>query len=67
VDEEPDIDLHPAMYTGPPPTLVQPTPPKIPSASSLAAKIVKSSNKLFFISHEIPSLERREWSLVRVH
>jgi len=67
VDEEPEIDSHPTMYTGPPPTLVQPTPPKIPSASSLAAKIVKSAGRLFFISHEIPSSERREWRLVRVH
>jgi hypothetical protein len=67
VDEEPDIDSHPAMYTGPPPMLVQPTPPKVPSASLLAAKIVKSANKLFFISHEIPSSEQREWRLVRVH
>ena len=37
------------------------------SASSLAAKIVKSASRLFFISHEIPSSTRREWRLVRVH
>ena len=62
-----EIVTTPAMYTGPPPTLTPPKPPTIPSVAALATSIVKSSDRLFFISHAMPTIARREWRLVRVN
>jgi len=64
-----DVDLFspPAMYTGPPPVMPTHNPPRVPNTSSLSTSIVKSNDRLFFISHEIPNSNRREWRLVRVN
>ncbi|KAL3802962.1 hypothetical protein HJC23_011585, partial [Cyclotella cryptica] len=37
-----------------------------PSPSQLAASIIKSTSRLFFISWQLPSVPRREWHLVCV-
>ena len=66
-DWDEDEIVNPSLYHGPPPTMPTVKPPKIPSASSLASMIVKSDDKLFFISQEIPNSRRREWRLIRVH
>jgi hypothetical protein len=66
-DDHDDIVASSVMYTGPPPTMPKIQPPNVPSAGVLASQIVKSSDRLFFISHEIPNSSRREWRLVRVH
>ena len=49
--------------TEPPKAAQQPT---IPSAATLAAQILRCSDKLFFITHQIPGSSQTEWSLVRV-
>ena len=38
----------------------------IPSISTLTTAIIKSSDKLFFISNQIGTNEAREWRLVRI-
>ncbi|KAL3785603.1 hypothetical protein HJC23_004751 [Cyclotella cryptica] len=38
-----------------------------PSPSQLAASIIKSTSRLFFISWQLPSVPHREWHLVCVH
>ena len=69
-DDEPTCS--PILYTGPPPStpmpLVGPSPfaPSIPPANALAQCIISSSDKLFFISHNIGTDDCREWRLVRV-
>jgi hypothetical protein len=40
--------------------------PTIPPAAILAQQIIKSSNKLYFISNSIGAADVREWQLVRV-
>ena len=42
-----------AMYHGPPPLMSTLKPPKIRDLSTLASKIVKSDDRLFFILQEI--------------
>jgi hypothetical protein len=64
--DDPDIDtliddVHPFS---PPDTISFLATP--PSASQLAASIIKSTSRLFFISWQLPSIPRREWHLVRV-
>jgi hypothetical protein len=56
----------PGFYTGPPPSALLYTAPTIPPAAILAQQIVKSSDKLFFISNGIGAEDVREWRLVRV-
>ena len=48
--------------------LVGPSPfaPSIPPANALAQSIISSSDKLFFISHNIGTDDCREWRLIRV-
>ena len=62
-----DDIVHASLYHGPPPTMPVVHPPKLPSPSALAAMLVKSDDRLFFISHELSNSGRREWRLVRVH
>jgi hypothetical protein len=64
-DEDVDPFSPPAMYTGPPPVVPQYKPPRVPDTSTLSTNIVKGTDGLFFISHEIPNSNRREWRLVR--
>ncbi|KAL3792444.1 hypothetical protein HJC23_001562 [Cyclotella cryptica] len=68
-DDEDDDDLitTSALYHGPPPSMTASKLPKIPDLSTLASRIVKSDDRLFFISHEIPLSQQREWRLVRVN
>jgi hypothetical protein len=60
------VEDTPIMYTGPPPSPPATPSRRIPSLSSLTASILKSNDKLFFISVGTPSSEYREWRLVRV-
>ena len=60
------IESHAVMYTGPPPAPPAPTSPTIPSIASLAARIIQSTDKLFFIAHRLPNTTVAEWRLVRV-
>jgi hypothetical protein len=59
--------LPPVMYNGPtpsPPTTIElPLPPSI---TSLAPQIIASTDKLFFIAHNIGAPTCREWRLVHV-
>ncbi len=59
--------LPPVMYDGPtppPPMTIKPLLP--PSITSLAPQIIASTDKLFFIPHNIGASTCREWRLVRV-
>ena len=60
------LDSQPALYTGPPPAPPTHVQPSIPAISDLATSIIRSSDKLFFISHGIGTDTAREWRLVRV-
>jgi hypothetical protein len=62
-DSEPYV-ADPVMYTGPPPEPLS-VSPVIPSISDLVAAIIRSTDRLFFISHAT-SEPHREWRLVRV-
>jgi hypothetical protein len=50
----------------PPPSAPTYNTPMIPSISSLTTTIIRSADKLFFISNLIGSNEAQEWRLVRV-
>jgi hypothetical protein len=54
------------MHVGPPPSAPTYDTPTIPSIGSITPTIIKSSDKLFFISNPIGSNEARERRLVRV-
>ncbi len=56
----------PGFYTGPPPSTPNFIAPTIPPSAILAQQIIKSSDKLFFISNMIGSGNTWEWRLVRV-
>ena len=58
----------PSLYTGPPPSAPTCSIPSVPSANSLAQRIITSADKLFFISHKIGGSDDdvREWRLVRI-
>ncbi len=58
----------PVMYNGPPPSLPIASKPEplTPAISTLAPKIISSTDKLFFIAHKIGTADCREWHLVRV-
>jgi hypothetical protein len=56
----------PAMYTGPPPAPPVSSPPSIPDIASLAAKIIASADRLFFVAIGPVSSSYREWRLVRI-
>ena len=57
----------PVMYNGPTPSPPPPTELLLaPSITSLAPQIIASTNKLFFIAHNIGASHCHEWWLVRV-
>ncbi len=60
------ISSIPIMHVGPPPAGPIYNSPRIPSISTLTTAIIKSSDKLFFISNQIGTNEAREWRLVRI-
>jgi hypothetical protein len=63
---DPSSILVPGFYTGPPPFAAKCTAPTIPPAAILAQRLIKSSDKLCFISNSIGSGDVREWRIVRV-
>jgi hypothetical protein len=56
----------PGFYTGPPPSDPQCLAPSIPPSAVLTQLIIRSSDRLFFISNSIGSGNSREWRLIRV-
>jgi hypothetical protein len=64
--DENGIFLLPALITGPPPAA--PTHPilAIPSISLLVTTIVRSTDRLFFVSCKFGKNDAREWRLARV-
>jgi hypothetical protein len=60
------LSIVPGFYTGPSPSAPICTAPTIPPAAILAQQIIRSSDKLFFISNRIGAGDVREWRLVRV-
>jgi hypothetical protein len=56
----------PGFYTGPPPLAPNFIAPTIPPSAVLSQQIIKSSDKLFFISNSIGSGNAQEWCLVCV-
>ncbi len=58
------ISTLPVMYTGPPPAAPSYSLPAIPALNILTRSIIQSSDRLFFISHNIVPNEAREWHLV---
>jgi hypothetical protein len=55
-----------AFYNGPPPAAPSTKPSTDPDIGTLATAIVRSRDKLFFISHSLGNARYREWRLVRV-
>ncbi len=60
------ITTLPVLNTGPPPAAPQHTIPTIPAIHLLTAAIIKSLDKLFFVSHSFGSNNAREWCLAWV-
>ncbi len=60
------LNTVPGFYTGPPPSAPLCAAPTIPPAAVLAQQIIKSNDRLFFISNGIGTGNVREWRLVRV-
>jgi hypothetical protein len=60
------LNIVPGFHTGPPPSAPLCAAPTIPPAAVLAQQIIKSTNKLFFISNGIGASDVREWCLVCV-
>jgi hypothetical protein len=56
----------PVLTTGPPPAAPIHTVPSVPEIHLLIAAIIKSTDRLFFISHSIGANEAQEWQLARV-
>jgi hypothetical protein len=56
----------PDLHVGPPPLATTCNTPRISSISSLTTAIIRSVDKLFFISNPTGSNEAQEWRLVRV-
>ena len=54
------------LYNGPPPSPPTPPSPSRPSLDVLVPSIIRSADKLFFVSHSIGTGSAREWRLVRV-
>ena len=60
------IEHSSVLYTGPPPAAPTVAAPPTPEISAIAADIVRSTDKLFFIAHSLGDSTYREWRLVRV-
>jgi hypothetical protein len=60
------ISSIPIMHIRPPPAVPIYDKPTIPSISTLTTAIIKSSDKLFFISNPIGTNEAWEWRLIKI-
>ncbi len=60
------IAKHSVLTVGPPPAAPTHSIPTIPAIHLLTAAIIKSCDKLFFVSHSIEANTSREWRLVRL-
>ncbi len=60
------VSTLPILTTGPPPAAPNHPIPSIPAIHILTAAIIKSTDQLFFISHNIGANEAREWHLARI-
>ena len=60
------ISRIPVLMTGPPPAAPNHPIPSIPAIHLLTAAIIRSTDRLFFVSHSIGANDAREWRLARV-
>ena len=60
------ISSIPIMHVGPPPAAPVYDSPTVPSISTLTTAIIKSADKLFFISNRTGTNDARKWRLVRI-
>jgi len=60
------ISKLPVLTTGPPPATPNHSIPSIPAIHLLKAAIIKSTDCLFFVSHNIGANDSREWHLARI-
>jgi hypothetical protein len=60
------IAKHSVLKMGPPPAAPTHSIPTVPAIHLLTAAIIKSCDKLFFVSHSIGTNNSREWRLVRL-
>ena len=64
---QPTSEIVDVFYDGPPPAAPSTTPsPSVPDIGQLSTAIVRSVDRLFFVSHSLGSNNYREWRLVRV-
>jgi hypothetical protein len=56
----------PVLTTGPPPAAPNHPIPSIPAIHLLTGAIIRSMDRLFFVSHSIGANDAREWHLARV-
>ena len=54
------------LTSGPPPAAPAHSIPSIPAIHLLTAAIIRSDDRLFFVSHNIGANDAREWRLARV-
>jgi hypothetical protein len=68
LDDGDSIIVIPGHYTGPPPPAPTCSIPSVPSANTLAQRVINSADKLFFVAHRVGGIndDVREWRLVRV-
>ena len=69
VSSDPSLCIPVEVFTlapAPSPPVEAPLPPSVPAIAQLAASILKSKDKLFFIAHSIPGSTVAEWTLARV-
>jgi hypothetical protein len=64
--DKPTITPAPAFPIEPPPALPVYPVPAIPSVQLLVAAIVRSTDRLFFVSCKFSANDAREWQLARV-
>jgi hypothetical protein len=60
------VSRHTVLTTGPPPAAPAHSIPSVPAIHLLTAAIIKSNDRLFFVSHNIGANDAREWRLARV-
>jgi hypothetical protein len=66
-DLDDDVEDSPVMYHGPPPKPpIVSTHHTVPSIADLAPAIIRSTDRLFFISFNFSAQKYHEWRLVRV-
>jgi hypothetical protein len=57
----------PVLTTGPSPAAPHHSVPTVPEIHLLMAAIIKSTDRLYFVSHSIGANDAREWHLARVN